>query len=154
MSNITYTTVNETELDRLAPLWLKLRDHHAGSATHFGRSYAGVTWDRRKEGLLRKAAGRLHLDAARDGDTIVGYCITSVNDERIGEIESIFVEPACRRSGIGAGLMERALAWLNTMGVERTILGVGEGNDSAIGFYRRFGFEVRTTIMEQVRRDD
>jgi len=48
--------------------------------------------------------------------------------------------------------MDRALAWLEAAGVRRTILGIGEGNESVAAFYRRFGFEVRTTVMERLPR--
>jgi ribosomal protein S18 acetylase RimI-like enzyme len=149
MSDITYTTVNEADLDRLAPLWLKLRDHHMEVSAHFRHHFAGVTWVQRHQELVRKATGGLHAEFARDGGTLIGYCIASVNGDGIGEIESIYVDPAYRGRGLGATLMERALAWFKDREVKRTILGIGEGNESVIGFYRRFGFEVRTTIMER-----
>jgi ribosomal protein S18 acetylase RimI-like enzyme len=73
--------------------------------------------------------------------------VTSVNKEREGEIESIYVEKDYRLSGIGDGLMSRALAWLDDVTVKQTMLTVAEGNEGVFTFYRRHDFYPKTTIL-------
>jgi len=70
-----------------------------------------------------------------------------VNKEKEGEIESIYVEKDYRLSGIGDGLMSRALAWLDDVTVKQTVLGVAEGNEGVFAFYRRHDFYPRVTIL-------
>jgi len=57
-----------------------------------------------------------------------------VNKEKEGEIESIYVEKDYRLSGIGDSLMTRAISWLETVTVKKTILGVAEGNEGFLPF--------------------
>ena len=77
----------------------------------------------------------------------IGYCVTSVNKEKEGEIESIYVEKDYRLSGIGDGLMSRALGWLNDVTVKQTVLMVAEGNEGVFAFYRKHDFYPKTTIL-------
>lgn len=149
---VTYTELPQEDLDRLQPLWEKLRDHHTALAGAFRAQLEGRTWAERRRELLEKSrGGGLYLDIARDGDATVGYCITTLDAGKQAELESIYIEEAWRRHGIGTAFMQRALAWMDARGAERRRIGIAAGNEGAIAFYRRFGFEPRTVIMEQVR---
>jgi putative acetyltransferase len=55
-----------------------------------------------------------------------------------GHMEALFVDPACRGTGVGAALVRHALALHPGMTTD-----VNEQNAQAIGFYERMGF-VRT----------
>ena len=78
---------------------------------------------------------------AVDGNCVVGYCILyMVLDE--GEIARIAVEPSWRKQGVGQGLLHYACSYCKENGVERLLLDVREGNDSARRFYEKYGFEV------------
>jgi len=46
--------------------------------------------------------------------------------------------------------MKEALVWMVAKGTESKIVAVGAGNEQAFGFYMRFGFEPRKTVLEQV----
>jgi [ribosomal protein S5]-alanine N-acetyltransferase len=134
------------------PLWEKLRDHHTASSQYFKDYFSGVTWESRKKKLQDKTQdGLLHLNLAQDSRTgsYIAYCITSLDSEKQGEIESIFVERDYRKSGIGDALMTRALAWLDSVGAEKRAVSVAEGNENAFGFYRRYNLYPRLTILEQ-----
>ena len=102
--------------------------------------------------LEKSQQGSLRIDMVRDtfSGNYIGYCVTSVSAERQGEIESIYIEPEYRRSGIGDGLMKRALSWLENRSAGRKILGVAEGNERVFAFYSRYGFYPRTTILERI----
>lgn len=57
------------------------------------------------------------------------------------EIARIYVPAACAGKGIGAALMQTALALAKEKGKKWIWLGVWEKNEKAIAFYQRFGFE-------------
>ena len=68
----------------------------------------------------------------------------------LGEIESIYIEPDYRGSGIGDNLMKRALRWMDEYPVDKKVLTVGAGNEEVFAFYSRHNFYPRTTILEQI----
>ncbi len=151
---ITYTAGGAPDLDTIARLWEKLRAHHRERSGPFNPHYDAITWEKRKQQLLEKnAGGGLHIDIARDGAAVVGYCVSTVDAAKRGELESLFIEETYRRHGIGTVLMEKALAWLDKAGAMRRQIGVAAGNEEAVPFYRRFGFEPRTIILEQAELD-
>ena len=111
-----------------------------------------MTFEKRRKVLLQKAAtGEMRVDVAVDKNACrsVGYCVSSVNEDKTGEIESIFVAKDYRGLGIGASLLKAALAWMDSKGLEKKIVSVGAGNEQSFGFYERFGFRVRKTELEQ-----
>lgn len=70
---------------------------------------------------------------------IVGYVLTmEVGDE--GEVANIAVDPSSRRLGIGAALLDRALADGARAGVRTTFLEVRESNVAARTLYESRGF--------------
>jgi GNAT superfamily N-acetyltransferase len=116
-----------------------------------------MTFEIRKQNLLEKSGGgALRIDLARDADTgtLIGYCISTISAKKQGEIESIYVEPDYRRSGIGDIFMKRALSWMDIMSVNRKILGVGAGNEEVFGFYSRYNFYPRVHVLEQVENSN
>jgi ribosomal-protein-alanine N-acetyltransferase len=96
------------------------------------------------EGFLDAPA---FLVAAEDG--VVGYVVadTVPNHGRpLGHVKDIAVRPDRRGEGIGAALLERALAALAGEGTSRVKLEVRAGNDEAIRLYRGFGFTHHHTV--------
>jgi RimJ/RimL family protein N-acetyltransferase len=147
---VEYLEKNQNDLDIIRPLWDKLNAHHITVSKYFKDTRAVTTFDMRKKQLMEKSyQGALRIDLARDAVTkeYIGYCVTSVDPEKQGEIESIYVEKDYRLSGIGDSLMTRALAWLETVTVKKTILGVAEGNEGVFAFYRRHNFYPRVTVL-------
>jgi len=57
-----------------------------------------------------------------------------------GMIHSLYVSPAAQRLGLGAQLLDRALRWYASQGVELARLWVFQANQPAIGFYRAHGW--------------
>ena len=147
---IEYLEKNQNDLDIIRPLWDKLNAHHITVSKYFKDTRAVTTFDMRKKQLMEKSyQGALRIDLARDVVTkeYIGYCVTSVDPEKQGEIESIYVEKDYRLSGIGDSLMTRALAWLETVTEKKTILTVAEGNEGVFAFYRRHNFYPRVTVL-------
>jgi len=63
----------------------------------------------------------------------------------------VFVNPAFRGLGVGDALMRKALAWMDKQGAVDKIVEVGVGNEQAFGFYSRYGFYPRKTVLKQVK---
>lgn len=157
MKTIQFIEGNEDLLDEVSPLWQKLNDHHQAKSRHFTKKFFQYTFDQRKAGLLNKArTGFLHIVLAKDlsSETFIGYCISSINQEKVGEIESIYLESPHRGKKIGSYLMENALKWMDAHSVKSRIIGVAGGNEEVLSFYSRYGFYPKVTILEQISQPD
>jgi diamine N-acetyltransferase len=114
-----------------------------------------MTFEERKADLLKKAvAGKIRVDLAFDEESgrNVGYCVSSVSAEKIGEIDSIFVVAAYRGVGIGDSLMKKAFCWMKQQEVVEKIVEVAAGNEQAWGFYAQFGFLPKKTLLKQAKK--
>lgn len=139
-------------LDRIAPLWEELNKHHVKKSIHFSELIKSRNFIARREELISKAK-HLRTDIVTDmkENNDVGYCISTIKENNIGEIDSIFIREPYQKNGIGKRLMEMALAWLDDHGVTRKVLSIGSGNDEVIEFYEMFGFYPATIYMMQKR---
>ena len=79
----------------------------------------------------------------------MGYCISGIDQDGIGEIESIFIAEEFRGQNVGEALMQHALHWLNDQGVTSKVIDVAVGNERVFKFYARFGFFPRVTKLKQ-----
>ena len=152
---IKYIEGDETLLDQIKPLWEALNQYHLALSINFKQYYLDMTFPKRKADLIKKAAtGKMRISIAIDEANVqnVGYCISGINNERMGEIKSIFVSEAYRRKGIGDVLMQKALDWLEKQGALEKIVEVAAGNEKAWTFYVRYGFLPRKTMLKQVKK--
>lgn len=77
---------------------------------------------------------------ASAGGEVLGYAVVQwAGDE--AELQSLAVASGRRRAGIGAALLEQALAFAAGRRAETMFLEVRESNLAARGFYGRFGFQ-------------
>ncbi|SHH60132.1 Acetyltransferase (GNAT) family protein [Caloranaerobacter azorensis DSM 13643] len=99
-----------------------------------------------------KIEGFMKVEIARDVEKNVniGYCISTINDRNIGEIESLYIEPDYRKLGIGNEFMRNALDWMDLNNVKSICIGVSVGNEEVLSFYKKYGFFPKTIILEQV----
>lgn len=74
----------------------------------------------------------------------------NINQKKIGEIDSIFIETDFRSMGIGDAFMRRALNWMETQAVKSKMLTVAEGNEKVFAFYKRYGFYPRVMTLMQI----
>ncbi len=149
---IRYICSNEDLLDIIEPLWRELNEHHNNLSLHFKHEYDAINYEVRK-GLLQEKARegflRIELVENVDDKEPVGYCVSSVDKRGQGEIDSIFVKSAYRGMGIGGCLMEKALGWMDELETKVKTVHVAAGNEAAFGFYARYGFLPRQTILKQ-----
>ncbi len=152
ISKISFLCGNESLLDEVRQLWEELNQHHLSLSPNFKPYYEEMTFPKRKQALLQKTArGEMRVDIAvdREKNRKVGYCISSLDCEQTGEVESIYVLEAYRGMGIGGKLMKSALSWMETKEAAKKIVIVAAGNEQAFGFYERYGFRVRKTMLEE-----
>jgi diamine N-acetyltransferase len=151
---IKYVNGDGGMLDEIKVLWETLNKHHLSVSPYFKDYYLTLTFEERKRAILQRASGgEVRVDLALDASgELVGYCVSSIDRWLTGEIDSIFVGAKYRGQGIGRALMEKALAWLNGKGAKKKIVSVAVGNEQAYGFYSRFGFLPRRTLLEQKKQ--
>ncbi|MGE5405741.1 MAG: GNAT family N-acetyltransferase [Candidatus Saccharibacteria bacterium] len=154
MKDVIYLTGGADMLDSIADLWEELNRHHGSISRYFANYFAARSFDERRNVFVEKAAnGQLRVDVAHDSDTgiAIGYCISSINTDHVGEIDSIYVASAYRSKGIGDVLIRKALLWLDDNKVELKTVNVLPENERALAFYGRYGFFQRVMQLWQVR---
>ena len=144
---IIYTRLAKADIASIKPLWESLNRMHEERSANFKEHFAANAFERRIEKFLRLADDRLYIGAAKDSTAVVGYVVATASGDGTGEIDSIFVGENHRAGGVGRALMEGALTWLSENGCPTVTVGVADGNEETIGFYRRFGFYPRMTIL-------
>jgi len=150
---VTYLSGNAKMMDRIKPLWLELNRHHHDHSPYFKEYYQTHTFEDRKRVILQRAlGGEVHLELAYENQALVGYVVCSIDKLFNGEIDSIYVNPSYRGQGVGRALIERSLAWLEGKGSKKNIVSVAVGNEQSYGFYAKFRFFPRRTMLEQKKQ--
>jgi len=117
---IIYKKGNEELLDIIKPLWEKLNEEHRRLSVHFSDEFLSNTFDKRKAGLLELTKTEtIRIDLAKDSATnqYIGYCVSTVNQQKVGEVASLYVEENYRGLGIGHTLMKKSLFWMEHLSV-------------------------------------
>ena len=140
-------TIDWDEIGAIKALWEDLNAHHHSMSTNFKPFYESFTFEKRIETL--KNRDELIIFVAYERDESIGYCIASI-DDLVGEIDSIYVQEQYRQKGIGSALITHALKWLDNQGCETIQVGIAEGNEPAIAFYKKFNFVERITLMQRI----
>ncbi|UCE05847.1 MAG: GNAT family N-acetyltransferase [bacterium] len=140
-------------LDLVKPFWEKLQAYHASVSKYFSQDIDEYAFAQRKKGLLKKVMnGKLKVDIVKclENGNIIGYCISTIDADNVGEIESIFVEEAYRGNRIGEALMKNAIEWFDDNHVEVRKLYIVYGNDSVIELYKKYGFYPLNIVFRQI----
>lgn len=120
--NIRYIVGDVNLLDDIKELWEALNEHHKEKSLHFKEFYNMFSFDTRKADLIKQAQNKhMQVVIALDDEVQirVGHCISSVDKDNTGEIDSIFVLQSYRGFGIGEQLMQKGLQWMGEMGAEK-----------------------------------
>jgi diamine N-acetyltransferase len=148
---------HKSDLDLIKPLWEKLNQLHFDVSPYFKSRFQNMNWEKRKTKLIEKSREILfEYVVDKENNTIIGYCISTTNkeDEKIGEIDSIFIEETYRKSGLGERLMDNAIRWLNSKGTETQKLLVGVGNESVLEYYKRFDFYPLHIVLQRIEKNE
>ncbi len=104
--------------------------------------------------------GRLYVDRdapAFDGDglwvgelagEVVGYLAASV-DGRIGRVDGVYVDPACRSVGVGEAMITAALDWFRARGCSGVDAVALPGARATKNFFEETGFSARLLVMHR-----
>lgn len=96
-----------------------------------------------------------YITVAEDEAGVVGYCIVYYVMEE-AEIARIAVSEDVRRRGIGKGLLDYTCKCSREKQIERLLLDVRESNESAIAFYKTYGFKtdgIRKNFYDMPKED-
>ena len=139
--------VKKDNLSSIKYLWEKLREIHWEDSRYFKDRYRNMTFEMRCHKFELLDDDNLLIELIRDGETTVGYCISSIK-EGIGEIDSLFIEETHRNRGYGEELVDSAINWLNQKNCEKIILSVAYGHESVLRFYEKLGFYPESTLLQ------
>jgi diamine N-acetyltransferase len=143
------TQIDIQSIRCIKPLWEKLRKIHYNDSHCFKDYFRSLTFEKRCEKFARLSAEDIFIEGVflPNRDAPVGYCVSTAENST-GEIDSIFIEEQYRKNGVGARLIHHSLQWLQEKGCTTIRVGVAEGHDSVLGFYRKIGFYPRMIILE------
>ncbi len=119
------------------------------SYTHPDDVQAYLNW------LFRRDVAGIWL-AEEDGK-VVGFVASDGNwfskreGKVVGAIHELVVLPEYRNRGIGRALVQKALEYFKSRGLDMAELWVGDENKQAIDFYKNLGFEERDRFNYWVR---
>lgn len=153
LKNSLHSVIGGLELlPQVKPLWEGLREHHGNKSKEFSENLRNRSFENRVADFGHKAADhtfRIELISVDKFNSPIAYCISSLGNDHVGEVESIYIEPDYRGLYIGDLLMRNALKWMDDNGAKSKKLSVVAGND-VLGFYEKYGFKVRSMILQQV----
>ena len=95
---------------------------------------------------LKKPDAGLWIAEAEPGHAAIGYAVLDAPDLPVPlraediEVKRIYLLHRFQGGGTGFALMQTGLDWAKAKGKRRALLGVYNGNSTAISFYRRLGF--------------
>lgn len=141
------------DLEQMMKLWRALNDAQRDFRIYPMAADAEQAAATMLAAALRDADGCVFVAEER-GNLIAMAAVrvedrTGLNSARVAELSRVVVDPGCRRSGIGARLIERAQEWAREQGAEFLSAWVFSGNVEGKKFWDRMGFEPRAE--ERVR---
>ncbi len=152
MSRFEFITGSVELVDFIKPLWEKLNEYHEVKSNYFSDKYKNNTFEKRKSKFISNNNLKVRIDLIKDieKNLYIGYCISTIDVELTGEIDSLFIEEEYRKDGLGDKLMKEAIKWLDLNKVKTKVIVVAEGNEGVLEFYKRYGFYKRRIVLEQI----
>jgi diamine N-acetyltransferase len=97
------------------------------------------------------ARGDIAWDTLAVNGAVVGYASYYVPDGA-GEmkLDKLYVHHDHQRRGYGGRLIGRAVAAARARGCTALVLAVNKGNAKAIGAYRKYGFRIRDSVVQEI----
>ena len=155
MTNYQLKRLDINEIDLIRPLWEKLNLTHMDLSTHFRKRFQEANWEKRKTKLIEKSE-ELLLETVVEKNLIIGYCISSINkgNNKMGEIDSIYIDENHRKCGLGKLLINHAVDWLISKGTTEQKLLVGVGNERVLDFYKQLNFMPLHIVLQRIDKDE
>ncbi len=83
----------------------------------------------------------------------IGYSISTIDNDGMGELDSLYVDQEYRKLAIGDQLMNNAMDWFRENETKANRLKVAEGNEHVLNFYQKYGFETRFYVLEEMKAE-
>jgi ribosomal protein S18 acetylase RimI-like enzyme len=90
----------------------------------------------------RLAAPERNIFVVRHEEDYVGLAGASVDEQGVGHVGAVWLDPAYRGRGASRALIGATCDFLDAAGATRTLLTATETSLAAIALYRSFGFEL------------
>lgn len=117
--------------------------------THPDDVQAYINW------LFRRDVAGIWI--AEENGKIIGFVASDGNwfskreGKVVGAVHELVVLPEHRSKGVGRALMEKAMEYFKSRGLDLAELWVGDENTPALEFYKKLGFEERDRFNYWVR---
>lgn len=148
---IEYLVGKEEILNKVVVLWEKLNMHHERKSQHFKERFRDFTFkDRMDKILTNPNLEDIRVEVAIINEKVVGYCISSIIKDAIGEVESLYILPEYRGYKIGEKMMENAIKWLDENSVKTKKIKVAAGNEDVMSFYKKYRFFPESITLKQI----
>jgi GNAT superfamily N-acetyltransferase len=118
------------------------------SPSAFSSTYASAinrSWESWSEQADNTAEGtdRCTFLAFSDGFPVgIAAIYRDSRSQEEGEILQVWVSPDSRGTGVAGDLLDTILHWCEENGIRRVLATITQGNDRALRFYRKCGFDV------------
>jgi ribosomal protein S18 acetylase RimI-like enzyme len=154
----TFELGGAERLDEVRELWLQLHHHHRRVAVAQPLvADDELSWKRRRALYLeRLRGGEDFLALARDGSSLVGYAMVTIElgpddtfplGDRYAEVYSMSVAEDARGRGIGTQLLDFVERELVARGIHDLKIAVMVGNADALRFYERRGMAAAELVL-------
>ena len=81
---------------------------------------------------------------AFSGDSPIGIAALYRDKERmdVGEVLQVWVSPEYRSKGVAIDIMDAVFQWAGENGFRAVLATIAKGNERALRFYRKYGFNI------------
>jgi len=143
---MSYTIIswNPDDLKAIQPTWEKLTTHHAETSKYFKAYFSDYPFSNREAKLKKRGeGGKTKIDLVVDDETDIPYahCISIIDCDGKGELESLYVDETLRKMSYGKILMNRAVEWFEENNIDEFAIEVSVGNEDALAFYEKYGYK-------------
>lgn len=144
-------------LDSCTNLWESFTSNQIENAGEMSTSIEEYIRSLKDGGLLSKTEeGKLYVQLVflenKQEQEPIGFCITSLTKQLIGEVEVLFVLDRYRGNKLGGRLFHNALKWLEQQGAVEQKLVVAIGNERVFDFYAKYGFYPAYSTLFRITR--
>lgn len=89
------------------------------------------------------------LDQAFAGERRIGFAFSEIYRGEF-KLDKLYIHPDMQRQGVGGRLIAHVAERARALGYPCVILAVNKRNEKAINSYRKYGFAVRETVVDDI----
>lgn len=91
------------------------------------------------------------LDQAFAGERRIGFAFSEIYKGEF-KLDKLYIHPDVQRRGVGGQLIANVAERARQLGYPCVILAVNKRNEKAIASYRKYGFTVRESVVDDIGR--